>query len=90
MAAHAGYRLLAMTENLAGILGVEYLAAVQGVDLRAPLATSARLAAACALLRRNVPMMAEDRWLAPDLAVAKTLVLDGALRRLLPEAALAR
>src|SRR3546814_8900466 len=64
MAAHAAYRLLAMAENLAGILGVEYLCAVQGIDLRAPLQTSARLGAACALLRGEVAMMAEDRWLA--------------------------
>ncbi|WP_371833223.1 histidine ammonia-lyase, partial [Ferrovibrio sp.] len=34
MAAHAGHRLLAMAENLAGILGVEYLCAAQGIDLR--------------------------------------------------------
>lgn len=89
MAAHAGYRLLAMTGNLAGILGVEYLAAVQGIELRQPLATSARLRQACDLLRGTVPFMAEDRWLAPDLAAAKALVETGALRRLLPEAGLA-
>src|SRR3546814_15048768 len=56
MAAHAAYRLLAMAENLAGILGVEYLCAVQGIDLRAPLQTSAQLGAACALLRGGVAL----------------------------------
>jgi histidine ammonia-lyase len=88
MAAHAGYRLLAMAENLAGIVGVEWLCAAQGVDLRAPLATSDRLQAAQALLRAQVPFMAQDRYLAPDLAAAKSLVLSGGLRRLLPDSLL--
>ncbi|MFN4274888.1 MAG: histidine ammonia-lyase [Ferrovibrio sp.] len=83
MAAHAGYRLLAMAENAAGIMAVEWLCAAQGVDLRAPLRTSKHLQQAQKLLRDAVPMMAEDRWLAPDLAAAKTMVRDGALRALL-------
>ncbi len=83
MAAHAGYRLLAMAENAAGIVAVEWLCAAQGVDLRAPLRTSAHLQQAQRLLRDAVPMMAEDRWLAPDLAAAKRMVQDGALRALL-------
>lgn len=84
MAAHAAYRLLAMAENAAGIVAVEWLCAAQGVDLRAPLRTSARLQQAQGLLRNAVPFMAQDRYLAPDLAAAKTLVQAGALRRLLP------
>ena len=88
MAAHAGYRLLAMAENLAGIVAVEWLCAAQGVDLRAPLQTSARLQQAQVLLRQAVPFMAQDRYLAPDLAAAKALVQAGALRRLLPSALL--
>jgi histidine ammonia-lyase len=88
MAAHAGYRLLAMAENAAGIVAVEWLCAAQGIDLRAPLVTSDRLLAAQALLRVQVPFMAQDRYLAPDLAAAKTLVQSGELRRLLPSALL--
>ncbi len=84
MAAHAGYRLLAMAENAAGIIAVEWLCAAQGVDLRAPLVTSDKLLAAQGLLRAQVPFMAQDRYLAPDLAAAKTLVQSGELRRLLP------
>ena len=86
MAAHAGYRLLAMAENAAGIIAVEWLCAAQGVDLRAPLVTSDRLLVAQRLLRAQVPFMAQDRYLAPDLAAAKALVQAGALRRLLPVA----
>lgn len=85
MAAHAGYRLLAMAENAAGIIAVEWLCAAQGVDLRAPLRTSARLQKALSLLRDAVPFMAQDRYLAPDLAAAKALVQSGELRRLLPD-----
>jgi histidine ammonia-lyase len=83
MAAHAGYRLLAMAENAAGIVAVEWLCAAQGVDLRAPLRTSKHLQQAQKLLRDAVPMMAEDRYLAPDLAAAKSMVREGALRALL-------
>ena len=89
MAAHAAYRLLAMAENAAGIVAVEWLCAAQGIDLRAPLQTSARLRQAQGLLRAAVPFMAQDRYLAPDLAAAKTLVQAGALRRLLPAGLLA-
>jgi histidine ammonia-lyase len=84
MAAHAGYRLLAMAGNVAGIVAVEWLCAAQGIDLRQPLATSARLRQAQDLLRAQVPFMAQDRYLAPDLAAAKALVQAGTLRRLLP------
>lgn len=83
MAAHAGYRLLAMAENLAGILAVEWLSAAQGIDLRKPLNTSPRLADAQKMLRDRVAFMPEDRYLAPDLAAAKTLLQSGVLRGLL-------
>lgn len=88
MATHGAYRLLAMAENAAGIVAIEYLCAAQGVDMRAPLVTSGRLQAALDLLRGHVAFMADDRWLAPDLAKAKALVTDGSLRRQLATALL--
>ena len=53
MAAHAARRLLPMAENLTQILAIELLAACQGCDFHAPLASSAplervRSLAACA------------------------------------------
>ena len=39
-----------MTANLAGIIGIEALAAAQGFDFRAPLKTSASAGGACARL----------------------------------------
>ena len=79
MAAHGARRLARMNANLSVILGVEALCAAQGVDFRAPLTTSAPLQAAIAALRAQVPALAEDRFLAGDIAVASDLVRNGAL-----------
>jgi histidine ammonia-lyase len=79
MAAHGARRLVPMVRNLERILGIEALCAAQGIEFRAPLATSAPLAAALARLRAAVPALGEDRFLAPDLEAAAALVRDGAL-----------
>ncbi len=79
MACHGARRLLQMTENLFAIIGIEALAGVQGVELRAPLATSPLLQKAAACLREAVPGLDDDRYMAPDLAAATGLVADGAL-----------
>ena len=79
MAAHGARRLGRMTENLNVILGVEALCAAQGVEFRAPLATSAPLQSVLARLRADIPRIIEDRFLAPDLAHAAALVANGAL-----------
>lgn len=79
MAAHGARRLGLMTQNLAVILGVEAICAGQGIEFRAPLATSAPLARALAVLRSRVATMGEDRFLAPDLAAAQGLIEDGTL-----------
>ncbi|SIQ87624.1 histidine ammonia-lyase [Rhizobium sp. RU20A] len=79
MACHGARRLLAMTENLFAILGIEALAGAQGVELRAPLVTSPALSKAIAALRAVVPTLDEDRYMAPDLAAATTLVSSGGL-----------
>jgi histidine ammonia-lyase len=79
MAAHGARRLGRMNANLSVILGVEALCAAQGVDFRAPLTTSAPLQAAIAALRAQVPALAEDRFLAGDIAVASGLIRDGVL-----------
>jgi len=81
MAAHGARRILPMAENAAHIVGIELLAAAQGLDFHAPLATSAPLERARRLLRQTVPRLDEDRLLAPDLAGAAQLVRDGALAR---------
>ncbi|WP_018633328.1 histidine ammonia-lyase [Neomegalonema perideroedes] len=79
MAAHGARRLGRMAENLQAILGIEALCAAQGVEFRAPLATSPKLQAVIDALRAEIPHLEEDRFMAGDLAKASALVKQGAL-----------
>jgi histidine ammonia-lyase len=79
MAAHGARRLLAMAENASAIIGIELLAAAQGCDFLRPLTSSPPLEAARALLRRQVPSLADDRHMHPDMAAAIALVRGGDL-----------
>ena len=79
MAAHGAVRLGRMVENLNMILGVEAICAAQGIEFRAPLRTSAPLAAVVARLRQEVASLGDDRYLAPDLQAAAALIASGAL-----------
>ncbi|MZR31870.1 histidine ammonia-lyase [Sneathiella litorea] len=79
MATHGARRLLRMAENTAAIVGIELLAATQGIELRAPLKTSAPLEKLHAAIRKIVEPYVEDRFFAPDIEAAKKLVLSGAL-----------
>ena len=79
MSAHAARRLARMNANLAVILGVEAMAAAQGVEFRAPLETGPRLRGVLERLRAKVPAIGEDRLLAPDIAAAAAMVADGSL-----------
>ncbi|MGL6209692.1 MAG: histidine ammonia-lyase [Paracoccaceae bacterium] len=79
MAAHGARRLLPMVENLNVILGTEALCAIQGIEFRAPLTTSPPLQAAIHHLRAQIPALKDDRYLAPDLAAAATLIATGEL-----------
>ncbi|MFZ2649605.1 MAG: histidine ammonia-lyase [Burkholderiaceae bacterium] len=81
MATFAARRLLPMIANTAHILGIEFLAAAQGIDFLRPLRSSAPLEQAHALLRALCPMIERDRYLAPDIEHATTLVTQGALSR---------
>jgi histidine ammonia-lyase len=74
MATHGARRLLAMAGNALNIVALEFLAACQGVDFRAPLKTSPRLQHAHSALRLKVPFAQTDRLLAPDIADAAATV----------------
>ncbi|MCO5731239.1 histidine ammonia-lyase [Rhizobium sp. SSA_523] len=78
MACHGARRLLAMTENLFGILAIEALAAAQGIEFR-PVETSRELQKAVAAIRAVVPSLEEDRYMATDLQNAIELVASGRL-----------
>ncbi|MEN3160109.1 histidine ammonia-lyase [Alkalimonas sp. NCh-2] len=88
MATFAARRLAQMADNTRGVLAVEYLASVQGLDFRAPLKSTERLEQARALLRDQVSFYAEDRYFAPDIKAAAELLASGRLSSLLPAAML--
>jgi len=79
MAAHGARRLLAMVDNATAVIGIELLAAAQGCDFQAPLASSAVLEAARAALRGQVPHLTDDRHFHPDMEIAIALVRSGAM-----------
>jgi len=79
MSAHGARRLSAMAENAINVIAIELLAAAQGCDFRAPLTSSAALERVRALLRQRVPVLGDDRYLAPDISAAADLVRSGAL-----------
>lgn len=79
MAAHGARRLLAMTQNAAGIIGIELLAAAQGADFHSPLTSSRPLEAVRTLLRQEVPHLQDDRYFHPDITAAIDLVCSGRL-----------
>lgn len=79
MATFAGRRLAEMADNTATIVGIEALAAAQGIDFHRPLATSDALVRAHACIRSRVAYYGEDRLFAPDIEAARRLVLDGNL-----------
>lgn len=83
MATFAARRLTDMSENTFAILAVEWLAACQGLDFRAPLKSSPLVEQGKAALRASVPFYDEDRYFAPDIEKAKQLLKDRVLAELL-------
>ena len=80
MATFAARRLSDMHANTSGIIGIELLAAAQGIDFRRPLKSSPTLENELAAIRADVPFYAEDRFFAPDIAAARALVDSGRYR----------
>ena len=79
MATFAARKLGDIAENTANILAIELLAAAQGVDLRAPFQTSAKLQGAMREIRSRVPHYDIDRYLAPDIAAITDAVTNGVI-----------
>ena len=76
MACHGARRLGEMTQNLAGIVAVELMAAAQGVELRAPLKTSPVLQSVVHDVRKASPPLKDDRILSEDIDALKAMVLE--------------
>jgi len=93
MATHAARRLGPMVENAACVVGIELLAAAQGIDFHRPAKSSDVLEQVHAAIRGDVGFYAADRYFAPDIETAKTWVRSGRfaqlLKRVLPSRAAA-
>ena len=88
MATYAARRLLAMVENAAGVVGIELLAAAQGIDFHRPARSSMALEQVHASIRGEVAHYAADRYFAPDIEAARRWTLSGRfaplVKRILP------
>jgi histidine ammonia-lyase len=79
MATFAARRLHEMAHNTATVIGIELLAAAQGIDFHQPLRSSAQLMGVHQTLRKSVSFYDKDRFFAPDIATAKEFILQGTL-----------
>jgi histidine ammonia-lyase len=73
---HAGRKLRKVVDNLRMILAVELTAAARAVELRTPHKPSPVSAELISRLRKVVPGMGTDRFLAPELAAAANLLRE--------------
>ena len=80
MATFAARRLSDMHDNTCAIIGIELLAAAQGIEFRRPLKSSSVLESEIAAIREKVPPYDKDRFFAPDIAAARALVDSGRYR----------
>jgi histidine ammonia-lyase len=80
MATHGARRLGDIAGNVAGIVGIELLAAAQGIEFHRPLASSAPLERVLAAIRADVPAYDRDRFFAPDIEAVTALVAAGRFR----------
>lgn len=71
---HAGRKLRRVVDNLRSVLAIEYISAARCIELRAPLRPAPKTADALVALRRVVPGHGPDRFLAPELEAAASLL----------------
>jgi histidine ammonia-lyase len=79
MGVHAARKAFTVVENTATVLGIELLAAAQALDFHKPRTPGRGALAAHRFARRRIRGMERDRFLAPDIAAARDLVVDPAL-----------
>jgi histidine ammonia-lyase len=79
MATFAARRLDQMAHNTGVIVGIELLAAAQGIEFHRPLTSSDHLEHVHAQLRQRVAAFDADRFFAPDIEAAKQMVMEGEL-----------
>lgn len=79
MATFAARRLDQMAHNTSVIVGIELLAAAQGIEFHRPLKSSGHLEHVHAQLRARVAPYDADRFFAPDIEAARQMVVKGEL-----------
>ena len=91
MATYGARRLGDMARNTAVIVGVEAMAAAQGMDFDRSLKSSPLIEAQYTLIRSQVPYLDKDRYLAPDIETMRLWALETVwptvLQRILPSTA---
>ena len=78
----AARKLRQSIENLTKIIGIEYFTAARAIDLRSPLTPAPITGAALAQLRKTTAGVGPDRFLAPEMAIAVSIVASGAIAAL--------
>lgn len=88
MATHGARRLGPMIDNAAAVIGIELLAAAQGIDFHRPARSSTDLEKVHDVIRGDVPFYVVDRYFAPDIRAAQHWVKSGRfsalVKRILP------
>jgi histidine ammonia-lyase len=75
MATYAARRLADMANNTAVVVGIEAMAAAQGIELNRPLRSSPLVEAEFDVIRARVAFLDRDRYLAPDLEAMRLWAL---------------
>jgi histidine ammonia-lyase len=81
MATYAARRLGDMVNNTAVVVGIEAMAASQGLELRRPLKSSPLVEAEFSAIRSRVAFLEADRYLAPDVEAMRLWALQADGRR---------
>jgi histidine ammonia-lyase len=81
MGVTAARRTREVLDNTEQVLAIEWLCAAQAREFHGELRAGAGAAAARQALREVIPALTQDRFLHPDLLVAKEMLADGRLVR---------
>ena len=71
---HAGRKLRKVVDNLRRVVAIELVTAARALDMRSPLKPAPITGALLAKLRKEVPGIGPDRFLAPELEAAERLL----------------
>jgi histidine ammonia-lyase len=73
---HAGRKLRKVVDNLRRVVAIELVTAARALEMRAPLKPAPITGALLTKLRKEVPGIGPDRFLAPELEAAERLLKD--------------